>query len=81
MEDIQSDTQLIHMLITRLERVSADSYWAYRASGVDGALLGMLGEIKNGQPVPRPNMKRLPYPGLQAVLKENSVSYSQLTHS
>lgn len=27
------------MLIARLERLSADSYWAHRASGVRGSLL------------------------------------------
>lgn len=27
------------MLITRLERLSADSYWAHQASGLRGALL------------------------------------------
>jgi len=32
-------TQLIRLLLSRLERVSVDSYWAHRASGVRGALL------------------------------------------
>lgn len=30
---------LVHLLISRLERLSADSYWAHQASGVRGALL------------------------------------------
>jgi len=30
------------MLITRLERLSADSYWAHQASGVRGSLLRLL---------------------------------------
>ncbi len=58
-DDLQSDTQLIHMLLTRLERISADSYWAHRASGVRGALLGMLEKIENSRPVSRSAMKRL----------------------
>jgi len=32
---------LIRLLIARLERISADSVWAHRASGVRGALLNM----------------------------------------
>jgi hypothetical protein len=59
MENFQSDMQLIHMLLARLERISADSYWAHRASGVRGALLGMLEKIENGRSVPRSRMKRL----------------------
>lgn len=59
MKDIQSDTQLVHMLLTRLERISADSYWAHRASGVRGALLRMLEKIENGQSIPKSEMKRL----------------------
>ena len=51
--------QLIHMLLARLERISADSYWAHRASGVRGALLRMLEKIEVGRPVPRSDMKRL----------------------
>lgn len=29
----------VKLLISRLERLSADSYWAHRASGIRGALL------------------------------------------
>jgi len=47
------------MLLARLERISADSYWAHRASGVRGALLRMLEEIENGRPVPNSDMERL----------------------
>ena len=31
--------QTIHQLINRLERLSADSVWAHRASGMRGSLL------------------------------------------
>jgi hypothetical protein len=37
-----SDQNLIRMLIARLERLSADSYWAHKASGVRGSLLRLL---------------------------------------
>ena len=30
------------MLISRLERLSADSYWAHQASGVRGSLLKLI---------------------------------------
>ena len=33
------DDQLIQLLVSRLERISADSIWAHRASGIRGALL------------------------------------------
>lgn len=35
---------LAHLLISRLERLSADSYWAHQASGVRGALLRQIEE-------------------------------------
>jgi hypothetical protein len=34
--------EFIEMLVARLERLSADSYWAHQASGVRGSLLKML---------------------------------------
>ena len=42
------DTKLLSMLLARLERVSVDSYWAHRASGIRGALLKTLEEIEKG---------------------------------
>ncbi len=41
------DTTLIQILLSRLERVSADSYWAHRASGMRGALLHLLEQVEN----------------------------------
>ena len=43
--------ELIRMLIARLERLSADSYWAHQASGVRGSLLRLLeaGELDSEQ--------------------------------
>ena len=37
---------LIDMLVARLERLSADSFWAHQASGVRGSLLRT---IENGR--------------------------------
>lgn len=37
------------LLVSRLERLSADSYWAHRASGLRGALLRSLEQLESGQ--------------------------------
>lgn len=42
---------LIRLLLSRLERVTADSYWAHRASGVRGALLKTQQELEDGKTV------------------------------
>lgn len=39
---------LIRLLLPRLERISVDSYWAHRASGVRGALTKMLEQLEMG---------------------------------
>ncbi len=36
-----NNPKLIQLLLSRLERISVDSYWAHRASGLRGALLKM----------------------------------------
>jgi hypothetical protein len=69
MEDYQIDSRLIHMLLARLERISADSFWAHRASGVRGALLTMLEKTENGQPIPKFEMKRLAEMGFSILEK------------
>jgi hypothetical protein len=43
-----SEEKLIILLLTRLERISVDSYWAHRAGGVRGALLRTLELTENG---------------------------------
>jgi hypothetical protein len=45
---------LVRMLIARLERMSADSFWAHQASGVRGSLLRLLeaGELDSEQGTP-----------------------------
>jgi len=39
-----NEIKLVQLLLSRLERISVDSYWAHRASGVRGALLRVLDE-------------------------------------
>ena len=36
-------------LVARLERLSADSYWAHRASGLRGALLRSIERLESGE--------------------------------
>ncbi len=59
MENTKTQNQLLEMLLARLERISADSYWAHRASGVRGALLRVLEKLENGRPVSGSELKRL----------------------
>jgi len=42
---VNEQRNLIDMLVARLERLSADSFWAHQASGVRGSLLRT---IENG---------------------------------
>src|SRR5687767_14162190 len=44
MESPTPEEKIIHLLLARLERISADSYWANRASGVRGALMRSMEE-------------------------------------
>jgi hypothetical protein len=59
--------QLIRLLLSRLERVSADSYWAHRASGVRGALLRALENLEAGGTVDGSALKRLMDRGFQIL--------------
>ena len=50
---MEKNQELAKVLIARLERLSADSYWAHRASGVRGSLLHWMensqGDVGRGQ--------------------------------
>ena len=50
---------LIRLLIARLERISADSFWAHRASGVKGYLLRVVEKSEKGYPIRRVELKRI----------------------
>jgi hypothetical protein len=55
---LQEGTQLIQqawMLASRLERLSADSIWAHRASGARGALLKSLENLDSADPLTNPD--------------------------
>ena len=47
----KADIRLLELLARRLERLSADSKWAHRASGVRGQLLRLLEQLERGEPV------------------------------
>jgi hypothetical protein len=65
---------LIRLLLARLERISADSVWAHRASGVRGALFKALEILEGGGTIPEYKMKALMTTGfqiLEKVMNEN----------
>ena len=49
----------LQFLLSRLERISADSAVAYRASGVRGSMLRLVEKIEDGRPVSSQDVKRL----------------------
>ena len=59
--------QLTKLLLMRLERVSVNSYWAHRASGVRGGLLRALEKIEAGQSIDESELKRLMDQGFQIL--------------
>jgi hypothetical protein len=59
--------QLVSLLLMRLERVSVDSYWAHRASGVRGGLLRVLEKIEVAEFVDESKLKRLMDQGFQIL--------------
>ena len=51
MEFPEHSKKMIHLLLARLERISVDSCWAHRASGVRGALTKLLEQIEMGETI------------------------------
>ena len=49
----------LRMLLARLERISADSVTAHRASGVRGAMLRVIDQLEKQEQVPDYDMRRL----------------------
>ncbi|MCC6299649.1 MAG: hypothetical protein IT314_10145 [Anaerolineales bacterium] len=48
MQALPAEAKIISMLLSRLERISADSVWAHRASGLRGSLLRALEQAEEG---------------------------------
>ena len=59
----------LRFLLSRLERISADSSVAYRASGVRGSMLRVVEKIEKGRPVSIADVKRLIESGYQLLQK------------
>ncbi|HKG53323.1 MAG TPA: hypothetical protein VKB04_03625 [Anaerolineales bacterium] len=51
MESPKENEKIIRLLLPRLERISVDSYWAHRASGVRGALTKILERMETGETI------------------------------
>jgi hypothetical protein len=61
------DRRLILLLLSRLERISADSIWAHRASGVRGALLRLEAQFDAPQRPQSPALQRLVDQGFEIL--------------
>ena len=74
MEDFLIDSRLIQMLLARLERISADSFWAHRASGARGSLIKLVEQMEAGAFIPPKEASELVKMGFsileQAALKK-----------
>jgi hypothetical protein len=57
--DSTEEIKLVRLLLERLERVSVDSYWAHRASGIRGGLLKKMEELEKGTPSGQANAGEL----------------------
>ena len=67
MTDYQSEEQLIRLLLIRLERISADSYLAHRASGIRGALMREIEAINSGRAITASKLEQLINIGFRIV--------------
>ncbi|MCI0551103.1 MAG: hypothetical protein L0287_09120 [Anaerolineae bacterium] len=61
--------ELIRLLLARLERISVDSYWAHRASGVRGLLLRALEKLETGHPSQKSRLDTLIAKGFDILEK------------
>jgi len=67
--------ELALRLVARLERLSADSYWAHRASGVRGALVKILEQIETGAEVDPASLQTNITVGFE-ILREAAEEYT-----
>ena len=74
MEYPEPSEGLVRLLLSRLERISVDSYWAHRASGVRGALTKILGQIEAGETVDPASLRTNLRVGFE-VLKKAAEEY------
>jgi hypothetical protein len=70
----EQNEKIIRLLLPRLERISVDSYWAHRASGVRGALTKILERIETGEAINSESMNSNILIGFE-ILKEAAEEY------
>lgn len=63
------ETEILQLLLSRLERISADSHEAHRASGLRGALLRVLEQLEAGHDVDEINLYLLEEQGFSILQK------------
>ena len=56
---IEEPLRTLRFLLARLERISADSVTAHRASGIRGGMLRVIDQLEKQEQVPEYVMKRL----------------------
>ena len=61
--------ELTRLLLARLERISADSYWAHRASGIRGSLLRALETLETGRSFQKSRLEALIAKGFDILEK------------
>jgi hypothetical protein len=71
----EPDDKLIRLLLPRLERISVDSYWAHRASGVRGALVKILDQMESGERVDPASLRKNILIGFE-ILQEAAEEYT-----
>jgi hypothetical protein len=68
-DSLDQRIDLARLLVFRLERLSADSYWAHRASGLRGSLLKSLDQIESNPKVFMQNESRKELEHLDQLIK------------
>ena len=65
-----TEEKLTHLLLERLERISVDSYWAHRASGVRGALIRSVEAQENADIQSLGSLSKLGFQILERAARE-----------
>jgi hypothetical protein len=65
----QQSIQLLELLASRLERLSVDSHWARRASGLRGNIIKLLEEASTGGIVTASRMRLLTDAAFEILLR------------
>lgn len=63
----QEPFDFLELMLSRLERISADSIWAHRASGIRGALLRLVETADAGRPVDQISLTTMMTQGLMIL--------------